>query len=89
MPMPENIYFKPRTTPQERDECFRWYEEHMDRLPKSIKVKGLNILNLPRFARRSIQSLKVHLNQSSVFEGQFSILRLVQETLRQDPNFED
>ena len=87
--MPENSYFKQRTTPQEREECFRWYEEHFDRLPKRVNIKGMDILDLPRFARRSIQSLKVHLDQSSVFEGQFFILRVVQEKLRQDPNFED
>ena len=87
--MPQNIYFKSKTTPEERNDCFMWFEQHMDRLPKQMELPGLNIVDLPRFVRRSIRSLKIHIMQSSLFEGQFALLQFVRETLRKDPNFEE
>ena len=87
--MAENIYFKPKTTPKEREECFQWFEQRMERLPKELSLKALDIQDLPRFVSRSITSLRGHLPNSAIFEGQFALLRLVQERLRQDPDFQE
>ena len=87
--MPYNTYFKPKTTPEERAECFEWFERHMDRLPQQIELPGMTIRDLPRFVNRSIRSLKIHIVQSSLFEGQFSLLQFVRAKLRQDPDFEE
>ncbi|MBQ8938289.1 MAG: hypothetical protein IJ066_11340 [Bacteroidaceae bacterium] len=87
--MPQNICFKPKSTPAERQECYEWFEQRMDRLPKEMNLSGLNILDLPRFVQHSIRSLKTHLAQSPIYEGQFSLLLFVLEMLRKDPNFEE
>ena len=62
--MPQNICFKPKSTPAERQECYEWFEQRM-------------------------RSLKTHLAQSPIYEGQFSLLLFVREMLRKDPNFEE
>ena len=54
-----------------------------------MNLSGLNILDLPRFVQHSIRSLKTHLAQSPIYEGQFSLLLFVREMLRKDPNFEE
>ena len=84
----KNLYYKKESTPEEREECFTWFEQNMDRLPKTLKLDALDIQDLPFCVRRLIKSLKIHLVQASIYEGQLSLLRLIRQVLLQTPEFQ-
>ena len=37
-PMAINNHYKKQTTQQEREECYQWFEQHMDNLPKQLEM---------------------------------------------------
>lgn len=86
--MPQNTFFKKQTTPKEREACFRWFEQHMDQLPSELEIPGMRIKDLPFCVQRMIQSQRVHLANSPLYEGNFALLRYIQDTLMKTGNFD-
>ncbi len=87
--MKQNTFYKKNTTPAEREELFQWFEQHMQVLPQSIEIPGLKIPDVPFTARRIIQSLRLHLKNAPIFEGQFSLLKMIQDHVRKSPGFQE
>lgn len=87
--MARNKFYKKQTTPEEREECFQWFEQRMDRLPERLKVDEKTIDDLQFTIRRLVKLLRVELPKSSIFEGQFSILQQIRDQLRQSPEFQE
>ena len=77
-----NTQYKPNFTPQEREECFQWFERHMDELPQTMQsIRSLRIMNLPRTVRRMIDVLRKRMTDDHTFSGEFSILLLIRQAL--------
>ncbi len=87
--MARNKFFKPQTTPEEREDCFQWFEQRMDRLPKQLKIDEKSFDDLPFTIRRLAKLLRKELPQSSIFEGQFSILQQIRDYLQHMPEFQE
>lgn len=77
--MPINNHFKKKTTPQEREECYQWFEQHMDRLPKQLEIGSMSIDDVPSTAKRFIKIMRNQKADASIFEGQFAVLLLIRE----------
>lgn len=79
-----NTQFKTKYTKQECEECLQWYERHIDELPQSIDpIRALRIPNLQRTVRRLINVLKKRMPEERIFNGEFSILLIIREKLRE------
>lgn len=86
--MPQNTFYKKQTTPKEREACFRWFEQHIDQLPRELEIPSMRITDLPFCVRRMIQSQRVHLAGSPLYEGNFALLRYIQDILMKTGNFD-
>lgn len=87
--MAENTYYKKNVTEREREECFLWFERNIDQLPKQLKIQGMNIPDLKFTVQRIIQSLRTQMNKTPILLGQFSLLLLIQERVRQTEDFKE
>lgn len=76
-----NTYFKKVVTPEESQECFRWFEEHMDRLPASLSIGAMDMKDLPTTVRQLLISLRKHLGGNPTYNGLFAILQLIRSKL--------
>ena len=77
-----NTQFKANFSPQEREECFQWFERHMDELPQTMQsIRSIRIMNLPKTVRRMIEVLRKRMTGDHTFSGEFSLLLLIREKL--------
>jgi hypothetical protein len=74
-----NNHYKKQTTPQEREECYQWFEQNMDSLPKHLELGFMSIDNVPGTAKRFIKKMRNQKEGASIFEGQFAILQMIRE----------
>lgn len=80
-----NNQYKPIFTDEERQECFQWFEQHMDELPQAFNsVRSIRILDLPFTVRRMMTSLSHRNLSDGTFSGQFSLLLLIRRHLIDD-----
>lgn len=87
--MPVNTLFKKLTTQQEREECFQWFEQHMDALPQQLKVDCMKIPNVQSTVKRMITVLRKRMDNSGSYEGSFATLRFIQQAVRESPDFNE
>ena len=87
--MPLNTFYKPHSTPKEREALFQWFEQHMGQLPKQLEIPSMKIYDVPYYVRRSILSLRGHLEKSPIFEGNFALLRYVKQVICQQQGLEE
>lgn len=78
-PMAINNHYKKQTTQQEREECYQWFEQHMDNLPKQLEMGFMSINDVPRTAKRFIRKMRNQKENASIFEGQFAVLQMIRE----------
>ena len=79
-----NTHFKPQFTEQEREECFQWFEQHMNELPQTmLPIRSIRITDLPRTVRRMVDVLRKRMTNDHTFSGEFSFLLLIREKLRE------
>lgn len=84
-------FYKKNFLPAEREECFTWFESHMDRLPKELKIdKSMTTKDLPVTVKRLMTMLKCHYrDDSSVCNGYLSNLLLIRDLVRKQPGWTD
>lgn len=82
-----NPCFRPfdELTEEVREECYQWFEQHMDELPKHIKLgDGIEIDDVPFTVRNMIQQLRfVKWERNKVYRGNFAFLRWIQEKCKE------
>ena len=76
-----NMFFKKVVTPEESEECFRWFDEHMDCLPASLTIEAMDMKNLPTTVQRLLVSLRNHLGGNPTYNGLFAVLQLIRSKL--------
>ena len=75
--------YKPDYTEAFRDEQIKWFEEHMDVLPKSMQINSATWAeDLPETVRRLIQTLR-HNVTSVVFSGYMETLLQIKDRLQE------
>lgn len=80
-----NDQFKPTFTVEERQECFQWFEQHMDELPREFHaIRSIRILDLPMTIRCMMTKLSRRSLLDGTFSGQFSLLLLIRRHLIED-----
>lgn len=79
-----NIHYKKHYTDEEREECFQWFDKHMDQLPQTLEgIRSIRISDLPFTVSRMVSVLRNRMTAGRTFNGQFSILLLIREKLRE------
>lgn len=80
--------FKPSYTSEEIAELTTWFEERMDKLPKTLQlIDCLSTRDLPRTVRSYIRLLQAP-RQNVAFSGYVAQLFLIREALKRDyPDF--
>ena len=75
--------YKKNYTEQEIEEFYAWFEQNMERLPKSLTLdKSMNIPDLHFTVRQMINKLQQQLKtRTDIFSGQFAILLYIKECL--------
>lgn len=82
--MPENTFYKKQFTPKECEECFAWFDAHMEQLPPSFRVSpSIYISDLPSCVRAYVHKLRKQMGDNPNYSGQFSLLLLIRERLQQ------
>lgn len=77
-----NTHYKPNYTEEECEECFQWFEQHMDELPPTLEsIRSLRIMDLPHTIRRMINILRHNMGSIRTFGGEFALLQLIREKL--------
>lgn len=68
-------------TEEVREECYQWFEQRMDRLPKHLQLgDGVVVDDVAQTARAMIRQLRfVKWEYNKVYRGMFAFLRWVQE----------
>lgn len=77
--MVTNNHFKKQTTLKEREECYQWFEQHMDSLPKQLEIGSMSIDDVPKTVKRFIRKMRNQKEDASIFEGQFAVLLMIRE----------
>ena len=75
--------------PKQWEPCYQWFEQNMDRLPASLKIKGMEIPDLPRTVRRLIEELRAALPKAPIYQGEFTILEKIKEEIQKSPEFQE
>ena len=77
--------WKPAYSRQEVDELTRWFEERMDRLPRTMQLNGsTSTSDLPRTVKALSAVLKAHKEKMPVtFSGYISHLELIRLRLKE------
>lgn len=76
-----NTFYKKVVTREEREECFRWFDEHMGRLPASFTIEAMDMPDLPTTVRHLLVSLRNHLDGNPTYNGLFAVLQLLRSKL--------
>lgn len=75
--------YNPNYTEAFRDEHIKWFEDHMDELPKSMQLNAATYMeDLPESVRRLILTLR-HYAPSKVFSGYMETLLKIEDRLRE------
>ena len=84
--------FKNKYTDAERDECIKWFDARMDRIPATLEntvIKGFTITDLQHTVKWFVKILRKSDLSTSVYCGFFAILlRLRQAILAEHPELE-
>lgn len=85
--MPENKHYKPAFTQEEMEECFSWFEQHLDELPPSLQLSpSLNIPDLRTTATNLVHKLRQQMGSRPVYSGQFAVLLMIREHIQEQLN---
>jgi hypothetical protein len=88
--MPENTFYKIQFTPEECEECYAWFEAHMQQLPPSFQLTpAMYIPDLPACVRMYVKKLRKQMRDNTSYSGQFSVLLMLRQRLQQLPEFQD
>lgn len=80
-----NTTFKKNYTKQEREECFLWFEQHMNELPQKLyTIPSMRFSDLPKTVNRMISVLRQRMGPDRTFNGEFSILLLIRKHLMEN-----
>ena len=68
-------------TEEVREECYQWFEQHMDELPKRLQLgDGIVVEDVAQTAQAMIQQLRfVKWEYNKIYRGTFAFLRWIQE----------
>lgn len=78
--MAENTHFKPTFTPEEAEECFSWFEQHLDELPASLQLSpSMNIPDLRATVTTFVHKLRQQMSNKAIYSGQFAVLQMIRE----------
>ena len=78
--MAENTLFKPTFTPEEAEECFSWFEQHLDELPASLQLSpSMNITDVRTTVETFIHKLRQQMGSKTIYSGQFAVLLMIRE----------
>ncbi|MBQ6433672.1 MAG: hypothetical protein IJJ94_06995 [Bacteroidaceae bacterium] len=85
--MPENNHFKPTYTPEEAEECFSWFEQHIDELPASLQLSpSMNIPDLRTTVSTFVHKLRQRMGSNPTYSGQFAVLLMIREHIQKQLN---
>lgn len=80
-----NTHFKTVYTQAEREDCFQWFEEHMEQLPPQLlSIPSMRIHDLPATVKRMIQVLKKHMPDTTTYNGQFALLLFIRQKVMEE-----
>lgn len=81
--MAENTHFKKTYTAEEVQECFRWFDEHVDELPASLQLSpSMFIADLHTCVHQFVNKLRAQMESKPVYSGQFALLLMIREHLQ-------
>ena len=71
-------------TEDEREACYQWFEQHMDQLPKSVRLgDGVMVNDVAFTVSNLIRQLRfVSWERTKIYRGPFALLRWIQEKCR-------
>jgi len=82
-----NTHFKPSYTQEEIEECFQWFEQHMDQLPATLhSIKSMRFNDLPATVARIIKVLRPRMKLGRTFNGEFALLLQIREKVEEEWN---
>lgn len=82
-----NIYFKKEYKEQEMNECFEWFEQNKDRLPRTLEVGGvMKLTDVPATVKRMIHILQKRAKNHSIYSGFFANLLLIRHEIEKQFN---
>lgn len=85
-----NAFFKKSYTSSEVDECFNWFQQHIDQLPATLSIEGgLIFPDLRNTVNQMMSHLKKRVKGSPVYNGQFSLLLLIRDKVQALENREN
>ena len=88
--MIENTHFKEYYTSQEIEECFQWFEQHMDRLPDSLQLSPSTYFPRLRFSVDAMmQHLRNVMKNHRIYNGEFATLLFIREKVLQQEGFQE
>lgn len=77
-----NIYFKKEYTEQEMNECFEWFEQNKDRLPRTLEIgNDMKMSNVPATVERMIHILRKRAQNRNIYSGFFANLLLIRHEI--------
>lgn len=73
-------------TDEVREDCYRWFEEHMDQLPKHLKLgDGVEVDDVALTAQNMIRQLRfVKWENNKIYRGMFAFLRWIQKKSKEE-----
>jgi len=65
--------------------CFKWFEEHMEQLPKSMKLgDGITISDVRTTVSNYIRHLRlVNWERAQIYRGEFAMLQWIQKIAKE------
>ena len=77
-----NIFFKKEYTEQEMSECFEWFEQNKDRLPRTLEVGGdMKLSDVPATVQRMIRILQKRAKNHTIYSGFFANLLFIRHEI--------
>ncbi len=90
MAVEETTFFKTHYSEKEIAECYAWYEKNMDHLPKKVNLPhGIKVRDVRKAATNIIKHLQKQMRTNSIFNGEFAILLMMREQVRQLEGFQE
>ena len=79
-----NKYFKKEYTEQEMNECFEWFEQNKNRLPRTLELgDDMKVPDVPATVERMIHILRKRAEGRKVYSGFFANLLLIRHAIEE------